>query len=564
VSDGIRIEVDRADRVYRTGEQIAGEVIVEVADGSRCKAVILRRRWRTHGRGTVHRAELDEVVLHQGPLPDDGEHRFPFELDAPLEPFTYRGHYLNIDHYLEGRVDIPWAFDPDVEEEYVVVPGSTVASAPLTEVEAASPRAVKKMEGRTSTIIGAVLAAIGLFTFPFPGLFFLFIAAFFLMGGLWKKAAGMKVGQVDVEVSPRRVAPGEQIRVAVRITPPKEVTVNGVTASLLGKEICVSGSGTDKTTHRHTGHSETVELVGETTFPAGTPQDLEGTLEVPALGMWTFRAPRNEIRWDVEVRVDVPSWPDWSDAMEVVVWPGEEAGEAPAEPATVAAAPVASSPRLTASRPPGEPWTAGPPSEEGPAPTPHRSVQEAEVGATDEGTTRVEASGETTRLEAEPPEPPHAEVPEPSPASGTGAPHEAPTPPGAAPAAAGEPVADLGRTVEELLELDLFGGGRDEAVAELVGRPVDFVLVVERVERTMGRSRDPAYEEGHTLRGTASGSEAEVEVRVAEADAARVKDLRRGDEHRVEGTVVSWERLLERPVIRARPGGADGAGTGNG
>ena len=38
-------------------------------------------------------------------------------------PLTYRGEYLNVDHYVDVRIDIPWRLDPTGSKEFLVLPG---------------------------------------------------------------------------------------------------------------------------------------------------------------------------------------------------------------------------------------------------------------------------------------------------------------------------------------------------------------------------------------------------------------------------------------------------------
>ena len=112
MSESLRIKFGRSDRTYRFGERVTGWVMIQTPRGQECKRIQLKTFWRTHGKGNRDEGEPRVVTLHSGPLPDPVPHLFEFEFSAPPGPFTYHGRYLNVDHYVEAQVDLPWARDP--------------------------------------------------------------------------------------------------------------------------------------------------------------------------------------------------------------------------------------------------------------------------------------------------------------------------------------------------------------------------------------------------------------------------------------------------------------------
>lgn len=527
MSQGIRIEFDGGDRVFRTGEPIAGAVVVEVDDGSRCEYVVLRASWRTHGKGTVAKGRHGALTLHEGPIPA-GVTRFPFRFEAPDGPFTYRGHLLNVDHYLEARIEIPWGLDPSVEEDFVLVPGAVPAPPPDPD-EAVGPALEPRPDPRLPAVIGAFLTFIGVLTFPFPGVLLLLAGAGLLYVGMRQKAAASRVGDVVVIVEPRVVAPGGEVRVAVGLFPPKEVTVNAVTAMLRGAEVSVSGSGSDRKTHRHVAHRDERPLFGGGTLPGGMERVLETTFIVPSLGMWTFSAERNRVLWDVKVSVDIPSWPDWTSTTPIVVWPARSAVEAaPARPRIAPPEPAAPPP---------------------PSPPPKKKKGVATVAPKPETPPEVAPEvvpevvpGVAPRAKAAPkpkagPTPPPRPAPAPS----------APPPPVPAPGSDGS----FADAVREVLDAGVVSGDRRAKAAALVGRSVSCDVRIDQVQRPFGRAVAKDYEGGRTLRGTLDDSGLPVEVRIPAADADAVDALKRGDTWPTRGTLVEWARLPDRPVIAA-------------
>lgn len=125
----IRIELDRANRTYEAGDRVTGRIVIVVTGDVNCRGVQLSRYWSTHGRGNRNRGPVHESTLYAGPLRRGQSYSFPFEFTAPATPFTYHGHFLNVDHYLVVNVDLAWARDPEVTEEFIVVPGASSGRA---------------------------------------------------------------------------------------------------------------------------------------------------------------------------------------------------------------------------------------------------------------------------------------------------------------------------------------------------------------------------------------------------------------------------------------------------
>ena len=103
----LHIEFDRPDRTYFGGEEITGNVHVSVNADVRCDGLTLETHWKTHGRGNTARGPKEKWTLFAGEWRAGEAAKYPFRFTAPHGPGTYRGKYLNIDHYLRARADIP-------------------------------------------------------------------------------------------------------------------------------------------------------------------------------------------------------------------------------------------------------------------------------------------------------------------------------------------------------------------------------------------------------------------------------------------------------------------------
>lgn len=324
----LEIALDRPDRTYRPGDKVSGFVGVTVNKDARCEAITLTREWRTHGSGNRARGGAETIRLAEGDLVAGEKQLHPFEIVVPPGPVTYHGHHLNVDWYLTARADIPWAFDPKVEEELIVVPGE----APLSHGprHRAGPKADSPASRMVLTVVALVLSAgAAVFLFVILGAFFsgetglgiLPLLAgpgiFFGIGGFlgylaWRNhLAERRLGEVRLEVTPATAWEGDEIEVTLGFTPRREVRLNGARLVLVVKERCVSGSGTDKRTWTHELYRDLGELAGPSVIAAGEATLWRTTLRLPRLEAPSFDASDNQLLWMVTTSLDIAGWPDW-------------------------------------------------------------------------------------------------------------------------------------------------------------------------------------------------------------------------------------------------------------
>ena len=115
--------------------------------------------------------------------------------------------------------------------------------------------------------------------------------------------------------------------------PRRGTTINAITASLVGSEVCVSGSGSNRTTHTNKFFDEKQVLQEATKLQAGSRQEFNLKFQVPGDVPYSFDLSDNDLKWEINVRVDIPRWPDWTKSLKILILPGEEAGlAAPTQP----------------------------------------------------------------------------------------------------------------------------------------------------------------------------------------------------------------------------------------
>jgi hypothetical protein len=330
--------LDEPGRAFQVGDEISGHVEVSVNAACTCNGLSITQHWRTHGRGNTARGSDESQTLFNGDWSPGELHSYPFSFQAPPGPLTYHGHYLNVDWYLKAQADIPWALDPKAEAEY------------LLELGDADPRDLHQLtvpvgRGQHS---GGPAFCMALFFAPFivgggagflggvgmtlsgnaEGLFmmvwgFMFggIPGLILLFMLRNTFAQRKLGPVELSFEPNRVQPGERARLRLGFQPRAEIKINTITATFKGQEVVVSGSGTNKTTHRHTLYEREHEITGECTLRRREHADFMVDFEVPDDAPWSFSASSNTLSWTCQVSIDIARWPDWNDEVPLVVIP---------------------------------------------------------------------------------------------------------------------------------------------------------------------------------------------------------------------------------------------------
>lgn len=313
----IAIQFDRSDRTYSGGDVISGEVVVSVNTDINCNGIVLTHYWGTHGRGNKDTGTKHEIPLCDSqPLQAGEELRLRFEFQSELWPLTYHGEYINVDHYVHVAVDVPWAIDPKHAEEFIVLAGQrpTQFSGDRSEVvemkvktssDAAMSLTVKLIVGVVVFALLAVLITFAVFLLPVM-----------LVGGLFywlrKRAIKGRVGEVNVRTPVLVVSPGEDWPCELSFTPQKTFRINEVSARLLVQESATSGSGTNSTTHRHTLFDDKQVILPAGQLMAGQPFSESLHIRLPETDAWSLDASDNKIEWTMDLRIDIPRFPDWS------------------------------------------------------------------------------------------------------------------------------------------------------------------------------------------------------------------------------------------------------------
>ena len=548
----LAIVFDRAEREYHPGEEVTGTVHVQVNQDVQCDGMLLEHFWQTHGRGNTATGPKQTTVLFKGRLQAGQSLSYPFRFTAPDGPPTYHGRYLNVDHYVHLRVDVPWAIDPRLKEDYLLLPGTgRYGHLPsLTRRNAGVAQAVSGC----GVPVGAAMILAGLFLFFPCGLVLIPLGLVVLFFALRKVIAEKKIGKVNLSFGSSTVAPGSRLPVRLAFTPNQSSRLNRITAELVGSERCVSGSGTNRTTHTHKFHQRTFMLVSECEMTAGRPIQVEGAVPIPETTAYSFHARDNDVIWELEVRVDIPFWPDWIEKRPVIVRPptGEEVVEVTVveEPSARAPIPVPIFPGVEEApptvRPPrAEPAARSDRAEPGPAPRPEPLVApEPEPSAEAVPSVPGEPFEELPAADLPVEEPP---APEPAPAETP--PPEAPVEPQPAPDAEGtDPV--LVGLVGRIAAADRYSRDREQIIEENAERPFPCEIEITRMERTYSYIPDARFRQGRTVTGKLRGTECEVAVQLVASRNDEIDALQPGNLLHAACKPLKWNTIYDRLEMR--------------
>jgi hypothetical protein len=313
----IRIDFDESKRFYTGGEPISGKVIVVPDNDVRCKGLVVRCFWATHGRGNVTQGQTDTAVLFDGDWISGKEYQYPFKLNTAAWPPTHYGNLINVSHFVEAQAKLPWAMDPKKTAEFTVI----AIEAP----ENSAPATPTVNNFWVKLILAPIAVAVLLLFIPILMMLLPLVAIISLVYWLFKVVIpGRITGKVQFATEPAVVLAGESISGFCEFTPKSTSPIQGITWTVTCTEKCVSGSGTKQKTHTHPLVSQVYELAPAGTLKSGERQRFEFKFPVPTTAHPTLKLTHNEILWSSEFRIDIPKWPDWVKEIPFVVKPTKQ------------------------------------------------------------------------------------------------------------------------------------------------------------------------------------------------------------------------------------------------
>lgn len=306
----LSIEVLRPREEYYPGDVIDVVVYVDTTDSVKCSALTLELGWKTHGRGNRDRATVSTQTLFAGLWSPGDEESYRAQVTVPpltkARPASYHGQHLNVDWHLCARADIPWAIDPKEETRLYIRPDSR--AVPEYRRPSLAPTEAVKLKGKAGCLlVVAIIGALG-GTFALsngPWLAALFYApAAAAASYVWKeKMLRQRIGDVGFGYAPERPGLGGELHGFVEFAPPGRLDVEYVKVTLSGTEVAVSGSGTQRTTHRSVFFEQAETQAELVTIEAGDTLELDFPYPLPPDLPPSFAARHNSIEWVLSLEV---------------------------------------------------------------------------------------------------------------------------------------------------------------------------------------------------------------------------------------------------------------------
>ncbi|MEE3369014.1 MAG: hypothetical protein VX346_06695 [Planctomycetota bacterium] len=499
----IEINFDRDNRTYRGGETVSGEVYVRVNKDTTSKGIRLTRFWSTHGYGNTDRGDETALQLAGNSRLKAGEQMtFPFSFAADCQPITYRGHHINIDHYVKVHVDVPWARDPTVEEEYLLHVGDRPPEVTddRDEIIDLAPDSSPTRPGPSKEFLVVVsLILIPLIIYIVGGVVLTvdggphilwlipIFALIWLPGLIRKKLLAARLGNVELQTPHRVIGDGDNLPLELRFTPKKDCLVNSIQLEVRCDESATSGSGTNTTTRHHNIYSKVYHLEGANRLTRGMEFHKQFSVTFPKTAAYSLDAPYNKIAWTIAVHIDIPLFPDWKTKQEIQVLPNEFLKHI--------------------------------------GPSAGQSVPYSEQDA------RVPADGQAS---SEPAADEHSSRPKDSEENKV-------------PSVAEAPIPGVVMLIKQLTDAGRFGDERDRILAAAAEREIELVVNVQRVSSTYDSTLPESCQRGHTVTGTLPGTDLEIDV--VTPDDAALDELSRGDRWQTRAIAVKWNALYNRLVM---------------
>ncbi|WP_068134336.1 vacuolar protein sorting-associated family 26 protein [Roseimaritima ulvae] len=343
----LSIELAEENESFWGGQSVRGTVVVHTDADVQCKGLEVKTAWRTHGYGNVATGAGQTLTVFQGQWVAGQTYRYDFELITAPWPPTYHGHYLNVDHAIEARAYIPWSFDPKTSRMIQVWPTGGPDDVLVGQAaQAANGGVGLKIFGSVFFLIFAIVILAN------PFAWILAIPIGMLVGVWWlvfRFLPRARLGEVEYRLDTPRLAPGQELLAELVIHPKRNVQLNRILWKVSGTEICVSGSGSNRSTRRHEVFANELQAAGETTLPAGQVTRIPLRIQLPETTAYSLDLSDNRLSWTTDLVVDIPHWPDWKANAGFQLLPPVALGEGSAPPLPEAAViePTAGSPPAT-------------------------------------------------------------------------------------------------------------------------------------------------------------------------------------------------------------------------
>ncbi|MFB6357398.1 MAG: hypothetical protein ABEJ65_12905 [bacterium] len=348
----VSIQLDEPDKgYYEPGDEVTGTVFVEVSQDCTCSNFEIRFYWATSGKGAQDHGEVETRRLDvEGEWQEGDLFSREFSFEPSPGPYTYEGDLINVKWYAEVDADIDWGVDSNTSDSFRLRPGSGadtyVAGHSFPPESDTETNTTDRMVNTTWIVGSSFIVLVGLsclyasylfvsikltatLLFGVFGVLGLLFGGYFLYQNARNIFARQQIGDVQWEVKPSALPPGENIDVTVKFEPRSGGQMNKLCLELVGKEfvdyrVKDPGDSTDDWGTSVNVFSQ-VEICPEEfedkKVLSNKSYSVSEALPVPGEAPFSFEAEHNRVRWIVRCYIDIEGWPDWKDETHVNVMP---------------------------------------------------------------------------------------------------------------------------------------------------------------------------------------------------------------------------------------------------
>lgn len=254
-------------------------------------------------------------------------------------PFTYRGQALNINWLVRAQAHIPWKADARAEQIITVMPGK---EPPAGYALKRTPSEHKENDASSQWMKGCLFVCLLFIAFGAAALYALFsgmkirglpdvsgFAFIFsiigVVGAVYfikKLLVTAKISSVNVQLDSSVVIPGDKISCVLSFQGKSALQLDSIAAVLEAKEVVVSGSGKNKSTHTRKVFTQEVAFSPARELYAGQPLRLQKEIAIPQDAPFSIGVYNNALEWNLYFRIRIKRWPDWThtERLHVVPW----------------------------------------------------------------------------------------------------------------------------------------------------------------------------------------------------------------------------------------------------
>lgn len=335
----LSIKLKRSTRSYLPGEMVEGVVRFVAKRGLSCSGLILSSVWKTHGRGNVESEELNKTKLFAGTWAAGSVHEYEFSVPAGCWPPSYDGKIVSFGHYINVKAEIPWGRDPHKSCPYRVKPRMLQQQEEVVEYES-KPKSTTSLPVYlwkqywwlpVIVLLGAAfvskLVAFIKYGVIEPGddFFVVMVLITVSLVSLWlfffQFLPARVLGYPELFIEKDYLRIGGEVRGQFLTTTRRDLPVSSMIAVIKATECCSSGSGSSAKYYEHVICKGRQVFQPATVLREGKALSFPFRFKLPETGPCSVHLVSNHLRWELNVRIDIPNCPDWQETVSLWIEP---------------------------------------------------------------------------------------------------------------------------------------------------------------------------------------------------------------------------------------------------